>query len=33
MNITKTQNDNLNAMIKIELGKEDYAERVENVLK
>lgn len=33
MNITKTQNDDLNAIIKIQLGKEDYASRVENVLK
>ena len=33
MNITKTQNDNLNAVIKIQLGKEDYASRVENMLK
>ena len=32
MNITKTQNDD-NAIIKIQLGKEDYASRVENVLK
>ena len=29
MNITKNQIDNLNATIKIELGKEDYAGRVE----
>ena len=33
MNITKNQIDNLNATIKIELGKEDYAERVEKALK
>lgn len=33
MNITKTQSDDLNAVIKIQLGKEDYAERVEKVLK
>lgn len=33
MNITKTQNDDLNAVIKIQLSKEDYANRVENVLK
>lgn len=33
MNITKTQNDDLNAVIKIQLSKEDYASRVENVLK
>lgn len=33
MNITKNQIDNLNAIIKIELGKEDYAGRVENALK
>ena len=33
MNITKNQIDNLNATIKIELGKEDYAERVEKSLK
>ena len=29
MNITKNQIDDLNATIKIELGKEDYAGRVE----
>ena len=33
MNITKNQIDNLNATIKIELGKEDYAGRVEKALK
>lgn len=33
MNITKNQIDNLNAIIKIELAKEDYALRVENALK
>lgn len=33
MNITKNQIDNLNAIIKIELAKEDYASRVENALK
>lgn len=33
MNITKNQIDNLNATIKIELGKEDYAPRVEQALK
>ena len=33
MNITKNQVDNLNATLKIELGKEDYAERVEKALK
>ena len=33
MNITKNQIDNLNATIKIELGKEDYADRVEKALK
>lgn len=33
MNITKTQNDDLNAVVKIELAKEDYADRVEKVLK
>ena len=33
MNITKNQIDNLNATIKIELGKEDYANRVEKALK
>lgn len=33
MNITKNQIDNLNATIKIELGKEDYAPRVEKALK
>lgn len=33
MNITKTQSDDLNAIVKIQLSKEDYAERVENVLK
>lgn len=33
MNIAKTQTDDLNAVIKIQLGKEDYAERVEKVLK
>lgn len=33
MNITKTQSDDLNAVIKIQLSKEDYASRVENVLK
>lgn len=33
MNITKTQSDDLNAVIKIQLGKEDYASRVDNVLK
>lgn len=33
MNITKNQIDNLNATIKIELGKEDYATRVESALK
>lgn len=33
MNITKNQIDNLNAIIKIELGKDDYAGRVENALK
>ena len=33
MNITKNQIDNLNATIKIELGKEDYAARVEKALK
>lgn len=33
MNITKTQSDDLNAVIKIQLTKEDYASRVENVLK
>lgn len=33
MNITKNQIDNLNATIKIELGREDYAERVEKSLK
>ena len=33
MNITKNQLDNLNATIKIELGKEDYAGRVEKALK
>jgi len=33
MNITKNQVDNLNATIKIELGKEDYAGRVEKALK
>ena len=33
MNITKNQVDNLNAPLKIELGKEDYAERVEKALK
>ena len=32
MNITKNQIDNLNAIIKIELGKDDYAGRVENAL-
>lgn len=33
MNITKNQIDDLNATIKIELGKEDYAGRVEKALK
>ena len=33
MNITKTQNDDLTAVIKIQLSKEDYASNVENVLK
>lgn len=33
MNITKNQIDDLNATIKIELGKEDYAGRVESALK
>lgn len=33
MNITKNQIDDLNAIIKIELGKEDYADRVEKALK
>lgn len=33
MNITKNQIDDLNATIKIELGKEDYAGRVEGALK
>lgn len=33
MNITKNQIDNLNATIKIELGKEDYSSRVESALK
>lgn len=33
MNITKTQSDDLNAIVKIQLGKEDYVERVEKVLK
>lgn len=33
MNVTKKQIDNLNATLKIELGKEDYAERVEKALK
>lgn len=33
MNITKNQIDNLNATIKIELGKDDYAGRVEKALK
>lgn len=33
MNITKNQIDALNAIIKIELGKDDYAVRVENALK
>ena len=31
MNITKNQIDDLNATIKIELGKEDYAGRVESI--
>ncbi len=33
MNITKTQQDTLNAVIKVQLEKEDYASRVENTLK
>jgi trigger factor len=33
MNITKTRQDDLNAIIKIQLEKEDYASRVENTLK
>jgi len=33
MNITKNQIDDLNATLKIELGKEDYAGRVEKALK
>lgn len=33
MNITKTQHDDLTAVIKIQLSKEDYASKVENVLK
>ena len=33
MNISKNQIDNLNATIKVELVKEDYAERVEKALK
>lgn len=33
MNITKTQSDDLNAVIKIQLGKDDYESRVEKVLK
>lgn len=33
MNITKNQVDELNSVIKIQLGKEDYAERVEKAMK
>ncbi|MDL2231418.1 trigger factor [Porphyromonadaceae bacterium OttesenSCG-928-L07] len=33
MNITKIQNDELNASLKIQLGKDDYASRVESMLK
>ncbi|MEG0794987.1 MAG: trigger factor [Odoribacter sp.] len=33
MNITKNQIDDLNATIKVELGKDDYAERVDKALK
>lgn len=33
MNITRTQSDDLNAVVKIQLVKEDYADRVEKVLK
>ena len=33
MNITKNQIDDLNATIKIELGKEEYDGRVEKALK
>lgn len=33
MNITRTQSDDLNAVVKIQLAKEDYADRVEKVLK
>ena len=33
MNVTKNQIDDLNATIKIELNKEDYATRVDDALK
>lgn len=33
MNITKENIDNLNAVLKIKIGKEDYADKVETVLK
>ncbi|WP_251620512.1 trigger factor [Odoribacter lunatus] len=33
MNITRTSSDDLNAVIKIQLNKEDYSSRVDNVLK